>query len=127
MDRANTSERSLADKSPQLAYTNHSALSTISPAEEKRPGSAVGKSSRTIIVKGKQELAVDSKRPPKPKPFDVGMEQRQQIFEDEIINRVQEIQKYAKALHQQVKKVQASNTLLSLEVAKDKDSWAALQ
>ncbi|CDW76373.1 UNKNOWN [Stylonychia lemnae] len=37
------------------------------------------------------------------------MEERQKIFEEEIIKRVKEIQKYAKTLHLSIKKIQSQN------------------
>jgi hypothetical protein len=43
------------------------------------------------------------------KPLDkkvTEMEERQKIFEEEIIKRVKEIQNYAKTLHMHLKKVQ---------------------
>ena len=38
------------------------------------------------------------------------MEDRQKIFEEEIIKRVKEIQNYAKTLHMHLKKLQQSQT-----------------
>ncbi len=37
------------------------------------------------------------------------MEERQKIFEEEIIKRVKEIQSYAKTLHMHLKKIQQSS------------------
>ena len=49
------------------------------------------------------------------------VERRQKIFEEEIIKRIKEIQRYVKSLHLQIKKTQASQEKLKEEVESDKD------
>lgn len=56
---------------------------------------------------------------------DVG--HRQKIFEEEIIKRIKEIQRYVKSLHLQIKKTQASHEKLKEEVDIDKDVLVSLQ
>ena len=50
------------------------------------------------------------------------MEERQRIFEEEIIKRVKEIQKYAKTLHLSIKKIQTANVKRVEEIKDMKDS-----
>lgn len=50
------------------------------------------------------------------------MEERQRIFEEEIIKRVKEIQKYAKTLHLSIKKIQTANVKRVEETKDMKDS-----
>lgn len=56
---------------------------------------------------------------------DVG--HRQKIFEEEIIKRIKEIQRYVKSLHLQIKKTQGSHEKLKEEVDSDKDVLVSLQ
>lgn len=56
---------------------------------------------------------------------DVG--HRQKIFEEEIIKRIKEIQRYVKSLHLQIKKTQSSHEKLKDEVEIDKDVLVSLQ
>ena len=58
-------------------------------------------------------------------PSDV--EHRQKIFEEEIIKRVKEIQRYAKSLHLQLKKTQGKQQKMREEVDSDKDVIMELQ
>ena len=55
------------------------------------------------------------------------IEHRQKIFEEEIIKRIKEIQRYVKSLHLQVKKTQAGQDKLKEEVESDKDVLISLQ
>ena len=55
------------------------------------------------------------------------MEHRQRIFEEEIIKRIKEIQRYVKSLHLQIKKTQSGQEKLKDEVDSDKDVLISLQ
>ena len=55
------------------------------------------------------------------------MHHRQKIFEEEIIKRIKEIQRYVKNLHLQLKKTQNENTKLRDEIDYDKDILIELQ
>ena len=55
------------------------------------------------------------------------MAHRQKIFEEEIIKRIKEIQRYVKSLHLQIKKTQGSHEKLKEEVESDKDVLVSLQ
>lgn len=55
------------------------------------------------------------------------IEHRQKIFEEEIIKRIKEIQRYVKSIHLQVKKTQAGQEKLKEEVESDKDVLISLQ
>lgn len=55
------------------------------------------------------------------------VEHRQKIFEEEIIKRIKEIQRYVKSLHLQIKKTQASHEKLKDEVESDKDVLMSVQ
>lgn len=54
-------------------------------------------------------------------------ERRQKIFEEEIIKRIKEIQRYVKSLHLQIKKTQAGHEKLKEEVDSDKDVLLSVQ
>ena len=55
------------------------------------------------------------------------VEHRQKIFEEEIIKRVKEIQRYVKSLHLQLKKTQSKQTKMREEADSDKDVIMELQ
>lgn len=55
------------------------------------------------------------------------IEERQKIFEEEIIKRIKEIQKYAKSLHLSIKKLQSSNGKRSEEWKEIKDQLVKLK
>ena len=54
------------------------------------------------------------------------VEHRQKIFEEEIIKRIKEIQRYVKSLHLQIKKTQAGQEKFKEEVDSDKDVLISL-
>ena len=54
------------------------------------------------------------------------IERRQRIFEEEIIKRIKEIQRYCKSLHLQIKKTQAGQEKFKEEVDSDKDVLISL-
>ena len=55
------------------------------------------------------------------------MQHRQKIFEEEIIKRIKEIQRYAKNLHLQLKKIQNTSGKMRDEIDSDKDILIELQ
>ena len=55
------------------------------------------------------------------------VQHRQKIFEEEIIKRIKEIQRYVKNLHLQLKKTQNENSKMRDEIDNDKDILIELQ
>ena len=55
------------------------------------------------------------------------IEHRQKIFEEEIIKRIKEIQRYVKSLHLQIKKTQSGQEKIKEEIESDNDVLISLQ
>jgi hypothetical protein len=94
----------------QLTYDRQALLSGAGGAHNIKPSPASSSS------------AIHASSSQKPLEKKVGeMEERQKIFEEEIIKRVKEIQNYAKTLHMHLKKLQQNQLKKGEELQAAKD------